>query len=72
MSVAELFAGEYVVNQNRAANMRKISFAAYVTSDSVQMVKLYPEQNIQVRFARRGHGSIYVYCNRYGFVKYKL
>lgn len=134
VSVAELFAGEYVVNQNRAANMRKvsfyvcpvcgnvifsvgegafsccgvklpalevengleehdvkveviendyfvsmehemtknhyISFAAYVTSDSVQMVKLYPEQNIQVRFARRGHGSIYVYCNRHGLVKY--
>ncbi|MBO5459357.1 MAG: helix-turn-helix domain-containing protein [Lachnospira sp.] len=134
VSVAELFAGEYVVNQNRAANMRKvsfyvcpvcgnvifsvgegafsccgvklpaleaendleehdlkveiiendyfvsmehemtkkhyISFAAYVTSDSVQMVKLYPEQNIQVRFARRGHGSIYVYCNRHSLVKY--
>lgn len=29
VSVAELFAGEYVVNQNRAANMRKVSFYVY-------------------------------------------
>ena len=29
-------------------------------------VKLYPEQDIQVRFARRSHGTIYAYCNRHG------
>lgn len=43
-----------------------ISFVAYVASDSVQVVKLYPEQGISVRFRKNGHGTIYAYCNRHG------
>ena len=130
VSVAELLAGEYRVNSNRSANIKKIkfyvcpvcgniiqatgegtysccgivlpelqveeddenhqlyvdiidndfyvhmdhamtkihyiSFIAYVTSDCVQMVKLYPEQNVECRFTRRGKGILYVYCNQHG------
>ncbi len=43
-----------------------LSFVAYVTSDSVEVVKLYPEQDISVRFRKKGHGMIYAYCNRHG------
>lgn len=46
-----------------------VSFVAYITSDSVEMVKLYPEQDIAVRFRRKGHGIIYAYCNRHGMFK---
>lgn len=46
-----------------------ISFISYVTSDRVEVVKLYPEQNAMATFARRGHGIIYVYCNRDGLLK---
>ena len=46
-----------------------ISFIAYVTSDTFNVVKLYPEQGISVRFRKRGHGVFYVYCNKHGLFK---
>lgn len=42
---------------------------SYVTSDTVEMVKLYPEQSVSVRFRRKGHGYIYAYCNRHGMFR---
>ncbi len=46
-----------------------ISFIAYVTGDRVQIVKLFPEQNIEARFFNRGKGTIYIYCNKDGLFK---
>ena len=49
-----------------------ISFAAYVTSDRMQMVKLYPEGNAETRFQLRGRGYLYYYCNRHGLFQSKI
>ena len=49
-----------------------ISFLAYVTSDRLQMVKLYPEGNAETRFQLRGRGYLYFYCNRHGLFKKKI
>jgi len=49
-----------------------ISFLAYVTSDRLQMVKLYPEGNAQTRLQLRGMGCLYYYCNRHGLFRKKL
>ena len=49
-----------------------ISFIAYLTSDKVQFVKLYPEGNAETRFQLRGRGYIYIYCNRHGLMKMKI
>ena len=46
-----------------------ISFVAYVTSGSIELVKLYPEQNVEVRFRKKGHGILYMYCNRHGLFR---
>ena len=46
-----------------------ISFVAYVTSGSAEIVKLYPEQDISVRFRKKGHGFLYSYCNRHGLYR---
>ena len=46
-----------------------ISFIAYVTIDRCEIVKLYPEQNAETRFLKRGKGIIYAYCNRDGLIK---
>ena len=46
-----------------------VSFIAYVTSNGVEITKLYPEQDISVRFRKKGHGIIYAYCNRHGMFK---
>ena len=43
-----------------------ISFIAAVSSDRIQMVKLYPEGNAEARFKIRGVKKIYFYCNRSG------
>ena len=46
-----------------------ISFMAYVTSDRVQLVKLYPEGNAETRMQLRGFGMLYWYCNHHGLFK---
>ena len=49
-----------------------ISFAAFVTTGSVQMVKLYPEGNAQTRMQLRGSGYLYWHCNRHGLFRKKI
>lgn len=48
-----------------------ISFVAFVTSDRLQMVKLYPEGEAQTRLQLRGRGYLYYYCNRHGLYRKK-
>lgn len=43
-----------------------ISFAAFVTTDRIQLVKFYPEGNAETRMQLRGRGILYYYCNRHG------
>lgn len=49
-----------------------ISFIAYITSDRLQLVKLYPEGNAEVRFPILGSGYLYTYCNRHGLMRQKI
>ena len=43
-----------------------ISFVAAMSSDNMQMIKLYPEGNAEVRFPTRGVRKLFFYCNRDG------
>lgn len=49
-----------------------ISFVAHVTSDRMQLVKLYPEGNAETRLQMRGRGYLYYYCNRHGLFRRKV
>ena len=49
-----------------------ISFMAYLATDRVQFIKLYPEGNAEARFQLRGRGYIYIYCNKHGLMKKKI
>lgn len=49
-----------------------ISFIAYVTSDKIHFVKLYPEGNAETRIQFRGRGYLYIYCNKHGLMKKKV
>ena len=49
-----------------------ISFLASVTSDRLQMVKLYPEGNAETRLQLRGRGYLYYYCNRHGLFRKRI
>ncbi len=46
-----------------------ISFIAYVTSDTCEVIKLYPEQDAEVHFMRKGHGMMFAYCNKHGLFR---
>ena len=49
-----------------------ISFLAYLTSDRLQLVKLYPEGNAETRLRLRGRGILYLYCNHHGLMKIRV
>lgn len=49
-----------------------ISFLAFVTTDRVQLVKLYPESNAETRLQLRGTGILYWYCNHHGLYKMRI
>lgn len=49
-----------------------ISFIAYVTSDTIRIVKLYPEGNAETRMQFRGRGYLYIFCNRHGLMMLKV
>ena len=66
----ETIENEYHVSMDHPMDKKHyVSFLAYVTSDTCEIVKLYPEQEISARFRKKGHGVFYAYCNRHGLFK---
>lgn len=66
----EIVDSEYYVSvKHEMSKGHYISFLAYVTSNQVQLIKLYPEQCAEGRFTKRGHGILYAYCNRHGLYR---
>ncbi|WP_455390935.1 helix-turn-helix domain-containing protein [Frisingicoccus sp.] len=58
---------EYFVRiDHKMMKTHYISFMAAVSSDKIQMVKLYPEGNAEARFKINGVKKILFYCNRDG------
>ena len=62
----------FITVQHPMTKQHFISFVAYVTTDRMQLVKLYPEGNAETRLQLRGRGYLYWYCNRHGLYKKKL
>ena len=51
--------------------MRKddyVSFLAFAAGDRVQVVRLYPEWDLQARIPARGHGMLLWYSHRQGLL----
>ncbi len=64
---------EYFITVNHdMTKSHYISFIAYLASDRVQFVKLYPEGNAEARFGLRGSGYLYIFCNKHGLMKMKI
>ena len=64
---------EYFVTVNHEmTKTHYISFFAYLTTDRVQFIKLYPEGNAEGRIQLRGRGYLYIYCNKHGLMKKKI
>lgn len=56
----------YVRIEHEMTKAHYISFIAAVSSDRMQLVKLYPEGEACARFRLNGVQKIYFYCNRSG------
>jgi len=56
----------YVRIEHDMTKQHYISFIAALSSDKLQMVKLYPEGNAEARVKINGVKKIYFYCNRDG------
>jgi len=63
---------QFITVQHPMTKAHYISFIAYLTADTVQFVKLYPEGEAQTRLQLRGRGYLYIYCNKHGLMKKKL
>lgn len=65
--IIERIEDEYFVQiEHDMSKEHYISFIAAVSSDRLQLVKLYPEGNAETRFKLRGVKRIYIFCNRDG------
>ena len=56
----------YVCIEHDMTKQHYISFVAALSSDKLQMVKLYPEGNSEARLKMNGVKKIFFYCNRDG------
>lgn len=66
ISVEEIENDYYITFNHAMSKSHFISFVAYVCYDRVLLVKLYPEQNPEVRFPAMRKGRIYFYCSEHG------
>lgn len=56
----------YITFEHEMTKVHYISFVAYVCCDRILIVKLYPEQEGQVRFHKMHGGKFYFGCNQHG------
>jgi len=63
---------KFITVDHEMSKKHFISFMAYVTTDRVQFIKLYPEGNAETRMSLRGRGYLYIYCNRHGLMKKRV
>ena len=62
----------YVRIEHDMTKMHYISFIAALSSDNIQMTKLYPEGNPEARFKMNGVKQIFFYCNKDGLFTLKV
>jgi len=66
ISVTEIEDEYFITIQHEMSKTHYISFVACVAYDRVLIVKLYPEQNAELRLPRMRHGKLYAYCSQHG------
>lgn len=56
----------YITSSHPMHKDNYISFVAFATGDKVQIIKQYPEWNLQLRLPKRGHGMLLWYSTQEG------
>lgn len=60
----------YITWEHPMKKEHYIHFIAYVRFDRMLLIKLYPEQNGEIRFPKMYGGKIYYYCNKDGLFEH--
>ena len=66
MTIEKIEYDYFVTINHDMTKKHYISFVAYVGYDRMLLVKLYPEQNAEVRFPQMQGGKLFAYCNEHG------
>ena len=66
LTIEEIEDDFYITFSHPMTKEHFISFVSYVRFDRVLTVKLYPEQDGELRFPRMRGGKMYYYCNTHG------
>ena len=55
----------YITSAHPMTKTHYISFIAFAAGDRIQIMKQYPEWNLDVRIPKRGHGMLIWYCTEH-------
>lgn len=69
IAVEEIENEVYITFSHDMAKNHYISFVAFVSYDSLELVKLYPEQGGEVRLPKPRRGRLYLGCSKHGLMK---
>ncbi len=58
----------YITSRHPMTKAHYISFVAFATGDRVEIIKQYPEWNLELRIQKRGHGILIWYCVEHGLL----
>lgn len=71
LKVTEIEDEWFIESDHPTSKENYISFVAFAAGDKIQITKLYPEWDIQVRIPKRGHGQLIWYSTTKGlFTQY--
>ena len=69
LKIEEIENDYYITIDHDMTKSHYISFLAYAQFDRVLVVKMYPEQDPQVRIPQMRKGKLYVYCTEHGLIE---
>ena len=72
MNILEIEDDYFITIDHEMTKTHYISFVALVGYDRVLLVKLYPEQNAEIRFPKMYGNKLFAYCNEHGLWEQKI
>ena len=66
MHVEEIEDDYFITIDHEMSKTHYISFVAHIGYDRVLLIKLYPEQNAELRFPKMHGKKLFAYCNQHG------
>ena len=72
MTIEEVEDDYFIKINHEMTKTHYISFVAFVSYDRILFVKLYPEQNAELRIPKMCGDTLYAYCSEHGLWEQKI